>query len=202
MHPVISHPHLPLILASSSPYRREVLSRLGVEFSSVSPDIDESPRDGESPQALVARLAESKAQAVAESHPKGLIIGSDQVATLDDIILGKPGNHERAVEQLTLASGRRITFHTGLCLLNSETGESQVRCEPYSVEFRDLSGEEIENYLRKEQPYNCAGAFKSEGLGICLFKRMEGDDPASLIGLPLIQLVDMLRNEGLDVLLA
>jgi septum formation protein len=202
MHPVISHPHLPLILASSSPYRREVLSRLGVEFSSVSPDIDESPRDGESPQALVARLAESKAQAVAESHPKGLIIGSDQVATLDGIILGKPGNHERAVEQLTLASGRRITFHTGLCLLNSETGESQVRCEPFSVEFRDLSGEEIENYLRKEQPYNCAGAFKSEGLGICLFKRMEGDDPASLIGLPLIQLVDMLRNEGLDVLLA
>jgi septum formation protein len=202
MHPVISHPHLPLILASSSPYRREVLSRLGVEFSSVSPDIDESPRDGETPQALVARLAESKALAVAESHPKGLIIGSDQVATLDDMILGKPGNHERAVEQLTLASGKRITFHTGLCLLNSETGERQVRCEPFSVEFRDLSDEEIENYLRKEQPYNCAGAFKSEGLGICLFKRMEGDDPASLIGLPLIQLVDMLRNEGLDVLLA
>jgi septum formation protein len=202
MHPVVSHPHLPLILASSSPYRREVLSRLGVEFSSVSPDIDESPQLGESPQALVTRLAESKAQAVAASHPKGLIIGSDQVATLDDSVVGKPGTHERAVEQLTLASGRRVTFHTGLCLLNSETGKRQVRCEPFHVEFRDLSAEEIEHYLQKEQPYNCAGAFKSEGLGICLFKRLVGDDPATLIGLPLIRLVDMLRNEGLDVLLA
>lgn len=202
MLPVISHPHLPLVLASSSPYRREVLSRLGVEFSSVSPDIDESSREGEHPQALVCRLAENKALAVAASHPKALIIGSDQVATLDDRILGKPGNHERAVEQLSLVSGRRVTFHTGLCLLNSETGERQLRSEPFYVEFRQLNSKEIENYLRKEQPYNCAGAFKSEGLGICLFKRMEGDDPASLIGLPLIQLVDMLRNEGLDVLLA
>jgi MAF protein len=202
MHAVISHAHLPLILASSSPYRREVLSRLGIEFSSVSPEIDESSLDNEGPEALVRRLAENKARAVASTHPKALIIGSDQVATLEDRVLGKPGNHERAVEQLTLASGKRVTFHTGLCLLNSENGKLQISCEPYHVEFRELTAEEIDHYLRKEQPYNCAGAFKSEGLGVCLFKRMEGDDPASLIGLPLIQLVNMLRNEGLDVLLA
>ncbi len=198
----MSHPHLPLILASSSPYRREVLSRLGVEFSSVSPEIDESPKTGETPADLVTRLAESKAQAVGTSHPQALIIGSDQVATLDDHVLGKPGTHQKAVEQLTLLSGRRVAFFTGLCVLNSDTDERQVCCEPYFVEFRKLTCEEIEHYLHKEQPYNCAGAFKSEGLGICLFERMEGDDPASLIGLPLIKLVNMLRNQGLDVLLA
>jgi len=117
-------------------------------------------------------------------------------------MLGKPGNHQRAVEQLSMASGRRVTFFTGLCLLNSDTGARQVCSEPFHVEFRELSADEIESYLQKEQPYNCAGAFKSEGLGVCLFKRMQGDDPASLIGLPLIQLVNMLRIEGLDVLLA
>lgn len=202
MHAVISHPHLPLVLASSSPYRREVLSRLGVEFSTVSPEIDESSLDGETPQALVCRLAESKTKAVAASHAHALIIGSDQVATLDNQVLGKPGNHQRAVEQLTMASGRRVTFFTGLCLFNSDTGTHQVCCEPFHVEFRELSAGEIESYLQKEQPYNCAGAFKSEGLGVCLFKRMQGDDPTSLIGLPLIQLVNMLRKEGLDVLLA
>lgn len=202
MQAVISQPHLPLILASSSPYRRELLSRLGVEFSSVSPDIDEASREGETPAVLVQRLAENKALAVAGSHGHALIIGSDQVATLDERILGKPGNHQRAVEQLTMLSGRCVTFFTGLCLLNSDTGERQIRCEPYQVEFRELTGEEIESYLRKEQPYNCAGAFKSEGLGICLFKRMVGDDPASLIGLPLIHLVNMLRNQGVDVLLS
>lgn len=195
-------PHPPLILASSSPYRREVLSRLGVEFGSISPDIDESRRDGESPGELVRRLAEEKAAAISATHPKALIIGSDQVATLGNHILGKPGNHEQAVKQLKMASGKRVTFLTGLCLLNSESGRSQVSCEAFHVEFRDLTDEEIEQYLKKEKPYNCAGSFKSEGLGICLFKRLQGDDPASLIGLPLIQLVDMLRNEGLDVLLA
>jgi MAF protein len=202
MHTAISHPHLPLILASSSPYRREVLSRLGIEFSSVSPEINESPMEGEPLENLVRRLAESKALAVAASHPQALIIGSDQLAALDEHVLGKPGTHQRAVEQLTMLSGRRVTFFTGLCLLNSDSGERQVCCETYHVEFRNLTEEEIEHYLRKEQPYNCAGAFKSEGLGVCLFKRMEGDDPASLIGLPLIQLVNMLRNQGLDVLLA
>lgn len=202
MREVVSHPHLPVILASSSPYRRELLSRLGVEFSSVSPDIDESALEGEAPDTLVCRLAEAKARAVARAHPHALIIGSDQVATLDDRILGKPGSHDRAVDQLTLAAGKRVSFHTGLCVLNSETGRLHVCSVPYHVEFRDLTREEIERYLQKEQPYNCAGSFKSEGLGICLFKRMEGDDPASLIGLPLIQLVNMLRTEGLDVLLA
>ena len=202
MRDAVSHPHLPLILASSSPYRRELLSRLGVEFSSVSPDIDESARADETPDALVCRLAEDKARAVALAHPSALIIGSDQVATLEGRVLGKPGTHDRAVEQLSLASGKRVTFHTGLCLLNSDTDRLQVCSVPYHVEFRDLTPEEIERYLQKEQPYNCAGSFKSEGLGICLFERMEGDDPASLIGLPLIQLVSMLRREGLDVLLA
>ena len=195
-----SHP--PLILASSSPYRREVLSRLGVEFGSVSPDIDESRHEGESPGELVRRLAEKKAEAISATHPKALIIGSDQVATLGNQVLGKPGSHDQAVEQLKMASGKRVTFLTGLCLLNSESGRRQVRCEAFHVEFRNLTEEEIERYLEKEQPYNCAGSFKSEGLGICLFNRLQGDDPASLIGLPLIQLVSMLRNEGLDVLLA
>lgn len=194
--------HPPLILASSSPFRREVLSRLGVEFGSVSPDIDESRRDNESPGELVRRLAEEKALAVASTHPRSLIIGSDQVATLGNTVLGKPGSHEKAIEQLKMSSGKRVTFLTGLCLLNSETGRRQVCCEAFHVEFRDLTEDEIEGYLNKEQPYNCAGSFKSEGLGVCLFRRMQGDDPASLIGLPLIQLVSMLREEGLDVLLA
>jgi MAF protein len=202
MNEVTSPSHLPLILASSSPYRRELLSRLGIEFGAISPEIDESSLDGETPQALVCRLAESKAREIGTSHPPALIIGSDQVATLEGELLGKPGDHERAVAQLAMASGKQVTFYTGLCLLNSESGNCQVCCEPFHVEFRELTAEEIEHYLRKEQPYNCAGSFKSEGLGICLFKRMQGDDPASLIGLPLIHLVDMLRNEGLNVLLA
>ncbi len=197
-----SLPHPPLILASSSPYRRELLSRLGIEFSSDSPEVDETPHPAEDPTALVQRLAERKAEAVAASHPGALIIGSDQVAILEGDILGKPGTHERAIQQLTRASGKRVSFLTGLCLLNSASGERQVACEPFHVQFRELNSREIEHYLLKEQPYNCAGSFKSEGLGICLFERMEGDDPSSLIGLPLIRLVGMLRKEGLDVLLA
>jgi len=189
-----------LVLASSSPFRRELLSRLGVEFSSVAPEIDETPLPEETPEALVLRLAERKALAVGETHPNALIIGSDQVATLDERILGKPGNHTRALEQLQQASGRRVTFYTGLCLYNSAGGSRQRCCETFHVHFRELDTGEIENYLRKETPYNCAGSFKSEGLGICLFQGMEGRDPTSLIGLPLIQLVNMLRNEGLDVL--
>lgn len=173
-----------------------------MEFSSVSPDVDESGMVNETPEALVLRLAERKARAVAEMHPDALIIGSDQVATIDGRILGKPGSHERAVEQLMRASGQRVSFLTGLCLFNSATSSIQLACEPYHVQFRDLTREEVENYLHKEQPYNCAGSFKSEGLGICLFQRMEGDDPSSLIGLPLIRLVDMLRNEGVDILLS
>lgn len=200
MHTTGSTSHPILVLASSSPFRRELLSRLGVEFSSIAPEIDETPLPGETPAALVLRLAERKALAVGELHPDALIIGSDQVATLDERILGKPGDHTRAVEQLQRASGRRVTFYTGLCLYNSASKNRQCCCETFHVHFRELDTREIENYLRKETPYNCAGSFKSEGLGICLFQGMEGRDPTSLIGLPLMQLVSMLRNEGLDVL--
>ncbi|MBT3043679.1 MAG: septum formation inhibitor Maf [Candidatus Thiodiazotropha sp. (ex Codakia orbicularis)] len=192
--------HQPLILASSSPFRRELLSRLGVEFSSMSPDIDEGILRDEPPERLVTRLAESKAREVAKDHKGALVIGSDQVAVVDGAIMGKPGGHQQAVEQLLSVSGKRVSFLTGLCLLNSETGHVQLCCEPFHVIFRVLQKSEIENYLLKEKPYNCAGSFKSEGLGISLFERLEGEDPNALIGLPLIRLIAMLRNEGLDVL--
>jgi len=188
----------PLILASSSPYRRELLDRLGLDYSTVSPDIDESALPGETPAALVERLAEQKARAVGESHP-GLIIGSDQVATVDDEILGKPGNHERAVAQLARLSGRQVTFHTGLCLLDTVHHEAQVDVVPFTVQFRSLSAGQIERYLRTEQPYNCAGSFKSEGLGITLFEKMLGEDPTALIGLPLIRLTTMLENAQIQL---
>lgn len=189
-----------LVLGSTSPFRRELLNRFGIAFETASPEIDESPIPGEAPEALVTRLARLKAEAVRESWPNALIIGSDQVATIDGEILGKPGSHERAVEQLSKAAGKRVTFSTGLCLLNSRTGHTQVCCEPFHVYFRQLEQQDIEHYLQREQPYNCAGSFKSEGLGITLFEKMEGDDPNSLIGLPLIRLVDMLANEGWDIL--
>ncbi len=189
-----------LVLGSTSPFRRELLNRLGIAFETASPEIDETPVPGEAPEVLVTRLAKLKAEAVRKSWPNALIIGSDQVATIDGEILGKPGSHERAVEQLSKAAGKRVTFSTGLCLLNSRTGNTQVCCEPFHVYFRQLEQQAIEHYLQREQPYNCAGSFKSEGLGITLFEKMEGDDPNSLIGLPLIRLVDMLANEGWDIL--
>jgi MAF protein len=188
----------PLVLASSSPYRKELLDRLGLAYTSTSPDIDETALPGETPDALVERLAEQKARAVGERH-QGLIIGSDQVATIDDEILGKPGNHEHAVQQLTRLSGKCVTFHTGLCLLDSTHHEAQVDVVPFTVQFRALSAAQTERYLLAEQPYNCAGSFKSEGLGITLFEKMTGDDPTALIGLPLIRLTTMLRNAGLNV---
>ncbi|MCG7900109.1 MAG: Maf-like protein [Candidatus Thiodiazotropha lotti] len=200
MTQVTQSDHLPLVLASSSPFRRELLSRLGLEFSTSSPDVDESRLKDESAEALVLRLSQQKAMAVAESHPEALIIGSDQVATVDGEILGKPGNHEKAIEQLLNASGKKVTFYTGLTLHNSKTGRNQTCCEPFHVQFRTLNRSEIENYLLKEQPYNCAGSFKSEGLGISLFEYMEGADPNALIGLPLIRLNTMLRQEGVDIL--
>lgn len=189
-----------LVLASTSPFRRELLGKLGLEFSTAAPDVDETPQPGESARALVKRLAEAKARAVATEHPDALIIGSDQVAVLEEQILGKPGGHARATQQLAAASGKAVTFLTGLCLFNSAANRAQTIVEPFNVRFRDLTKMQIENYLRREQPYNCAGSFKSEGLGIALFHRLEGDDPNALIGLPLIRLTEMLQAEGVDVL--
>jgi septum formation protein len=189
-----------LILASTSPFRKELLERLGLEFQTAAPEVDEAALPGETPEHLVARLAEAKAKAVQKKFSDGLIIGSDQVAVLDNRIITKPGGHDNAVQQLMHASGRKVTFLTGLCLFNARTDRAQVQVIPYSVVFRNLQREQVETYLHREQPYNCAGSFKSEGLGIALFQRMEGDDPTSLIGLPLITLIDMLANEGVGVL--
>ncbi|MCG5525220.1 Maf family nucleotide pyrophosphatase [Ectothiorhodospira haloalkaliphila] len=188
-----------LVLASTSPFRRELLQRLALPFGTCSPQVDETPKAGEAPGAMVARLAEAKARAGAAQKPDSLIIGSDQCAELDGRILGKPGSHQRAVEQLGAASGRTVVFHTGLCLLNAVTGEAQVDVATFRVRFRSLSAEQIENYLRKEQPYQCAGSIKSEGLGIALFEAMEGDDPTALVGLPLIRLCSMMERAGLPV---
>ncbi|MDH5388623.1 MAG: Maf family nucleotide pyrophosphatase [Gammaproteobacteria bacterium] len=190
-----------LILGSTSPFRKELLERLQIEFSCASPDVDETPIEGESIEAMVMRLSELKAEAVAEQikGQDALIIGSDQSAVLNGKPLTKPGNFNNAVKQLTEASGQRIVFQTGLCLLNTRTGKKQTICEPYTVIFKKLSAQKIENYLKKEEPYNCAGSFKSEGLGIALFEKFEGEDPNSLIGLPLIKLVGMLENVGLEI---
>jgi septum formation protein len=189
-----------LVLASSSPFRRELLARLLVPFDVVVPDVDETQNPLETPQALVERLAISKAQAVAARCPGALVIGSDQVAVHDGKIVGKPHTHERAVAQLKAASGKVVMLYTGLALVNSASGRIQSEVVPYRVVFRSLSEAQIENYLRKEQPYHCAGSVKSEGLGVALLERFDGEDPATLIGLPLIRLVRMLENEGLTVI--
>jgi septum formation protein len=190
--------HLPIVLASTSPFRRELLSRLALPFETAAPDIDESRRPHEPPLDMVRRLSEAKARAGAPAC-QALVIGSDQVATVGDDVLGKPGTHERAAAQLRHLSGRSVTFLTGLCLLNTATDEAQVEVIPFRVHFRTLSEEQIERYLRHDQPYNCAGSFKSEGLGITLFERMEGDDPTALVGLPLIRLTDMLTRAGVSL---
>lgn len=189
-----------LILASTSPYRRELLARLGLPFEVANPQTDESAYPGESPEALALRLSEAKARAVAAEWPDALIIGSDQVATVDGKIYGKPGSHERAVQQLRELSGKTVNFFTGLCLLDTRSGKAEVRGVPTLVTFRELTDIEIENYLRREPAYNCAGSAKSEGLGIALLASMRGDDPNALVGLPLIALCDMLRNQGISVL--
>lgn len=193
---------VPLLLASTSPYRRELFERLGLAFSVCAPDVDESRLPDESPAELVRRLAEAKARAGAQQQPTagGLFIGSDQVAVVDNEVLGKPGSFERACEQLTRLSGQRVVFLTGLCLYNAFRQRCQIDVVPFAVQFRPLSSSQIEDYVQREQPLNCAGSFKSEGLGIALFERMEGGDPTALIGLPLIRLVDMLAAEGVDVL--
>ncbi|WP_434699870.1 Maf family protein [Pseudomonas sp. D1-1] len=190
---------LPLLLASSSVYRRELLARLGLPFVCDSPDIDESHRAGEAALELVKRLAREKTFALADRYPAHLIIGSDQVAVIGERILGKPHTFENAREQLLAASGTKVTFLTGLALLNSQTGACQVDCVPFTVTMRTLDQARVERYLRTEQPYDCAGSFKAEGLGVSLFQRTEGPDATSLVGLPLIRLVDMLLVEGVEV---
>jgi septum formation protein len=189
-----------LVLASTSPYRRELLTRLGLPFEVASPQADETPLPGESPSATALRLAEAKARAVAADYPDALIIGSDQIAELDGRVFGKPGSHERAVAQLKELSGRTVNFFTGLCLLDTHTGEAEIRGVPTLVGFRELTDHEIENYLRREPAYNCAGSAKSEGLGIALLERLEGTDPNALVGLPLIALCELLRRRGVDIL--
>lgn len=190
----------PIVLASTSPYRKLLLQRLGLPFETAAPDVEEQPQPGESAEALVTRLSVAKARAVAQRYPDALIIGSDQAAVLGTQILGKPGDHARAAAQLQAASGKAVTFLTGLCVLNSASGRQTVAVIPYTVFFRPLSDAQIEHYLRHERPYDCAGSFKSEGLGISLFERMAGDDPTSLIGLPLIELTSMLASHGRAVL--
>jgi len=189
-----------LILASSSPYRRELLDRLKIPFEVMAPEVDETPRPGEMPEKLVERLAVEKAQKIAGQIPGALVIGSDQVAVYNGSIVGKPHHHDKAVEQLRSASGRTVTLYTGLALVNADTRRVQREVIPYRVTFRVLTDTQIESYLRLEQPYSCAGSVKSEGLGIALLEKFEGDDPNTLIGLPLIRLVRMLENEGIKII--
>lgn len=188
-----------LLLASSSPYRRELLSRLQLRFDCCAPEIDETALEGELPEQLVRRLACEKAQALTMHYPNHLIIGSDQVAVLEHDILGKPHTFERAQEQLRACSGKSVTFLTGLALLDSRTGYVQVDCIPFTVHFRAINDQQIERYLQAEQPFDCAGSFKAEGLGVSLFRSTEGADVTSLIGLPLIRLVEMLNRAGVEV---
>jgi septum formation protein len=190
----------PLVLASTSPFRKSVLNRLGIAFETFAPGVDETPFAQESPEALVNRLAELKARSAQTTYPNALIIGSDQVAVIGETILGKPGNHERAIEQLTMASGQQVDFLTGLCLFNAKSNQIQVDNVRFSVIFRHLTLSQIENYLQRDKPYNCSGSFKSEGLGIILLEKMVGNDPTAIIGLPLIRLVRMLEAEGLTII--
>jgi MAF protein len=189
-----------LVLASTSAYRSELLSKLGLPFETAAPDIDEARLDNEDPEDFVCRLSLEKAKAVAEQYPDALIIGSDQVAVVDGQIMGKPGTHEKAVEQLKATSGKKVTFLTGLTVYDSANHKSHSICEQFRVCFRNLTDNQIDDYLRREEPYNCAGSFKSEGLGIALFSFMDGEDPNALIGLPLIQLVTMLEAHDIQVL--
>jgi len=189
-----------LILASTSPFRKEILNKLGVDFDTVSPEVDETALENETPQQLVERLSVAKAKAVADKSESALVIGSDQVSVINNNIIGKPHTHENAIKQLQNASGRTVTFYTGLCLYNSDTQQYQSEVVPFNVVFRELNETQIENYLRKETPYNCAGSFKSEALGIVLFEKLEGDDPNTLMGLPLIRLVKMLEQENFHIL--
>ena len=190
----------PLVLGSSSSYRRELLSRLNLPFQVSVPDVDEAPRPGESPRELALRLALAKAHAVAAKVPQAVVIGSDQVADLDGEPLGKPGTHERAVAQLRRMRGRSIVFQTAIAVVCEESGFEQLELAPVTVRFRELGDAEIEAYLRAEQPYDCAGSARSEGLGIALLDAIESDDPTALVGLPLIRTCRMIRAAGVKVL--
>ncbi len=196
----MAEPRPPLVLASTSPYRRELLARLGLPFEVEAPEVDERPLPGEAPEALVRRLSEAKARAVAARRPGAVVVGSDQVAVLDGEVMGKPGGPERAREQLRRASGRAVDFLTGLAVLDTRDGRLRLEVVPFRVVFRPLDEARIEAYLRRDAPWNCAGSFRSERLGVALFERMEGGDPTALMGLPLIRLVRMLEAVGLDPL--
>lgn len=189
-----------LILASTSPFRRSILEKIRVPFDAISPNCDETPLENESPRDLVTRLAEQKALSCGIKDPNYLIIGSDQVCVINDRIVGKPLTREKAITQLQEASGQIITFYTGLSLFNSTTMVSETLCEEFKVHFRQLTKKQIENYVDKEMPLYCAGSFKCEGLGIALFEKLEGKDPNTLIGLPLITLIDMLERQQFQVL--
>ncbi|CAN7156351.1 Maf family nucleotide pyrophosphatase [Acidovorax sp. LjRoot117] len=187
----------PLVLGSTSRYRRELLERLRLPFDVAAPHVDETPEPGEAPRTLALRLALAKARAVAQQYPQAVVIGSDQVADLAGTPLGKPGEHERAVQQLRQMRGQTVIFQTAVAVVCAATGFEQVDLAPVEVTFRDLSDAEIERYLRAEQPYDCAGSAKSEGLGIALLDAIHSDDPTALIGLPLIRTCRMLRAAGL-----
>ena len=188
-----------LVLGSTSPFRKELLERFKLDFIVDSPEIDETPLANETPKDYVLRLSLEKAKTVAKRQPNSLIIASDQCSILNDVIRGKPGNHENAIKQLTESSGQCVSFLTGLCLYDSSNDSYQLDLVPFYVDFRDLNAKEIESYLRAEEPYFCAGSFKSEGLGVTLFKSMRGDDPTALSGLPLIRLSEMLREKEISL---
>ena len=188
-----------LVLASTSPFRRELLSRLQISFETAAPDVDEAALPGEHPAATATRLSETKARAVSKRYPDALIIGSDQVAAQGELRFGKPGTRENAIAQLRRMRGKEVVFHTGLCLLDSASGRAQVRCVDTHVGFRPLGDAEILSYLEREDALNCAGSARSEGLGISLLAYLRGDDPNALVGLPLIALCDMLRAEGMSL---
>ena len=189
-----------IVLASTSKYRRELLARLGLPFEVASPQVDETALPDEAPQDTARRLAEAKARAVAARFPRAVIIGSDQVAVLEGVHLGKPGNHANALRQLRAMRSKEVVFHTALCLYDAASGRTQTRVVPFCVRFRDYSDAQIERYLQREQPYDCAGSARCEGLGIALIAEMRGDDPNALIGLPLIALTEMLAAQGVNVI--
>ena len=193
-------PHPPqLVLASTSPYRRELLERLQVPFVTAAPAVDETPMDREEPQALAMRLAIAKAQAVQHAWPDALIIGSDQVAVVGEKLLNKPGNHANALAQLRLMRGKAVHFYTAVCVIAARSARQHTALVPVTVHMRDVTDEQIERYLQAEQPYDCAGSARIEGMGITLVARLECDDPSALIGLPLIELCDILRREGMSL---